>query len=57
MKTIFSGIAIAIFLWFIMFSPWTAQKVNFWAVMLIAGILLSSYSFLNDKEILFKKLN
>lgn len=57
MRKILFGIAIAIFLWFIMFSPWTAQKVNFWAVMFIAGILLSSYSFLNDKAILLKKFN
>lgn len=57
MRKILFGIAIAIFLWFIMFSPWTAQIINFWAVMFIAGILLSSYSFLNDRAILLKKFH
>lgn len=57
MRKILFGISVAIFLWFLMFSPWTAQKVNFWAVMFIAGILLSSYSVLNDKAILLKKFN
>lgn len=57
MRKILFGIAIAIFLWFIMFSPWTAQKVNFWAVIFIAGILLSSYAFLNEKSILLRKFN
>lgn len=55
MRKVIIGIAIAIIFWFVMFSPSTAQKVNFWVVMFSAGIVLSAYSLVNDKEkILFE---
>ncbi|MGC9077514.1 MAG: CPBP family intramembrane glutamic endopeptidase [Candidatus Kapaibacteriota bacterium] len=50
MKSIVWGFVIALFLWFIMFSPYTAQKVNFWAVMFISGLILSAYSFFHLKN-------
>lgn len=40
------GIAIALCFWFVMFSPITAQKINFWAVMSIATTSLILYTFL-----------
>ncbi|MFN3781611.1 MAG: lysostaphin resistance A-like protein [Candidatus Kapaibacteriota bacterium] len=50
MRQVIIGIAIATIFWFIMFSPFTAQKVNFWAVMSIAAVVLSSYSYLSLKN-------
>lgn len=55
MKRIVVGIFIALVLWFIMFSPFTAREVNFWAVMFLAGIILSAYSIGNLKN-QFKEL-
>lgn len=43
---LFIGIAIAFCFWFVMFSPITAQKINFWAVMSIATVSLILYTFL-----------
>lgn len=40
------GIAIALCFWFVLFSPFTAQKINFWAVMSVATISLTLYTFL-----------
>ncbi len=57
MISIFIGIVIAFGFWFVMFSPYTAQKVNFWAVMFLAAVTLSTYSFLSLKKKLFKLLN
>ncbi len=39
------GFAIALFFWFLMFSPITAQRVNFWAVMSVATSILILYTF------------
>lgn len=50
MKKLLIGATLAFVLWFIMFSPWTAQKVNFWAVMFVSGLLLTSYVYLQDKK-------
>ncbi|MFN3306573.1 MAG: lysostaphin resistance A-like protein [Candidatus Kapaibacteriota bacterium] len=50
MRQVIIGIAIATIFWFIMFSPFTAQKVNFWAVMSIAAVVLTSYSYLSLKN-------
>ncbi len=50
MKRIIIGVIIAFVFWFIMFSPVTAQKVNFWAVMSIAAIVLASYSYFSSKS-------
>ena len=38
------GCVIAAILWFVMFSPWTAPHLNFWTMMTISGIILTSYS-------------
>lgn len=36
------AIATATILWFIMFSPWTAPKVNFWYTMTASAIILTT---------------
>lgn len=47
MGTIAGLSALALAFWFVMFSPWTAPHVNFWAVMFAAtGTLASSALFL-----------
>lgn len=44
-KKVIPGFLIAIVFWFIMFSPWTKDLFNFWAVMLTATATLMIYSF------------
>lgn len=44
MKKPLAGFFIAAVLWTIMFSPWTAPHVNFWVMMTISGLILTSYS-------------
>ena len=34
------GLALAAVLWFLMFSPWTAERVPFWLTMAVASFLL-----------------
>ena len=36
------AIGIAAVLWFIMFSPWTAPHLNFWAAMSVSALILSA---------------
>ena len=43
-KLIISTLTVAI-LWFVMFSPWTAPHLNFWAAMSVSGIALMAISF------------
>ena len=43
-KRIVAGILIATVLWFVMFSPWTAPYVNFWIMMTVSGVILTSYT-------------
>ncbi len=38
------GVVLAFALWFVMFSPLTAQHVNFWAMMTIAAVTLTVYA-------------
>ena len=38
------GFFIALVLWTIMFSPWTAPYVNFWIMMTCSGLILTTYS-------------
>ena len=38
------GIFLAAVLWTIMFSPWTAPHINFWAMMTCSGALLTLYT-------------
>lgn len=42
-KLIF-GICLAVVLWTIMFSPWTAPHVNFWVMMTCSAITLTLYT-------------
>ncbi len=39
---IWTAVATAAILWFIMFSPWTAPLVNFWYTMTAAAIILTT---------------
>jgi len=43
-------IAIAIGLWFVMFSPWTASHLNFWVSMLFSASVLLTMSFCLGKD-------
>lgn len=38
---VFAAVILACALWFVMFSPWTASRVNFWYTMAGAGLLLT----------------
>jgi len=53
MKKIIIPILIAIIFWFVMFSPWTKEYVNFWLTMTAAGITLTLMSAFLGKD--FKK--
>ena len=44
MKKPLVGFFIALVLWTIMFSPWTAPHVNFWIMMTFSGLILTTYS-------------
>ncbi len=44
MIKIITGYIIAFIFWFIMFSPWTSSRVNFWVMMVISTGLLTIYS-------------
>lgn len=50
MKNIFFSFLIAALLWFFMFSPWTANKINFWLAMSIAALILSFLSLYNQRN-------
>lgn len=53
MKRIIIPILIAIIFWFVMFSHWTKEYVNFWLTMTAAGITLTLMSAFLGKD--FKK--
>lgn len=38
------SVLVAATLWFIMFSPWTAPRVNFWACMVVSAIVLTCFT-------------
>lgn len=42
MKKLILPIVVAIVLWFVMFSPWTAPHLNFWITMALSGVVLST---------------
>jgi len=50
MRNLFLGCSLALFLWFVMFSPWTSQQINFWFVMSFSAVSLTSLSWLNQRE-------
>lgn len=39
------SVLVAAALWFIMFSPWTAPFINFWACMTASAIVLTCFAF------------
>lgn len=39
------SLLVASLLWFIMFSPWTAPHVNFWACMMVSAFILTCFAF------------
>ena len=43
------SLLIAALLWFIMFSPWTASQVNFWACMTASAIVLTCFALVFGK--------
>jgi ABC-type transport system involved in cytochrome c biogenesis permease subunit len=42
--------ALATFFWFVMFSPWTAPRLNFWLVMTMATAVLSAAGLWLQRE-------
>ena len=40
-----ASLLVAALLWFIMFSPWTAPQVNFWACMTASAVVLTCFAF------------
>jgi len=50
MKTVKWPLLVGATLWFIMFSPWTAQYVNFWAMMSASGVILTSLAYLGTRQ-------
>ncbi len=46
MRQVLYGFTIAAVFWFIMFSPWTKDSVNFWFIMLPAASILIVYSLI-----------
>ena len=54
-KGVIAGIAVAAALWFVMFSPWTAPRVDFWCMMTASAITLTCVSRLLCPE-LFREL-
>lgn len=50
------AVAVAALFWFYMFSPWTQGRPNFWLVMSVAAVTLSSLclAFTQDRKALLK---
>lgn len=42
MKRLAGTVVLAAVLWTVMFSPWTAPKVNFWAMMTLSAVTLAT---------------
>lgn len=51
MKKVIFAIIIAATFWFVMFSPWTKEYVNFWITMGIAGVTLILMSAFLGKDL------
>ncbi len=45
LKKTWAGVAVAFVLWFIMFSPITGPRLNFWYAMTTSAVVLTSYTF------------
>ncbi len=51
MKRALAPILVALVLWFLMFSPWTAPLLNFWIVMAISGAVLTTMSLTRSDDL------
>ncbi len=49
-KNVWTGIAVAALLWFVMFSPLTAPHLNFWYAMSASAVILIALSTLLQRE-------
>lgn len=55
-RLLIAFVSVAALLWFIMFSPWTKNFVNFWYMMTFSGVVLICIErFANKKHHLYKK--
>ncbi|MBR6347032.1 MAG: CPBP family intramembrane metalloprotease [Bacteroidales bacterium] len=56
MRKLALAVGLAAFFWFYMFSPWTSGRPNFWLVMSVAAVVLSSLclAFTPDRKALLK---
>ena len=43
-------VVVAAVLWFVMFSPWTAPRVNFWYTMTFSAVVLTTLATLSCRE-------
>lgn len=50
MKSVAFGILIAVVFWFVMFSPWTKDSVNFWFTMIAATTVLTTLSLIAGRK-------
>lgn len=50
MKKVVVAVVVAAILWFIMFSPWTSGKVNFWYTMTLSAVTLTALATLFCRE-------
>lgn len=50
MRNVWTGIAVAAMLWFVMFSPLTAPRLNFWYAMSASAVVLIALSTLFRRE-------
>ena len=55
LSTLLIALFIAAILWFLMFSPWTAGRLNFWLEMSCAAVVLTTLTFVftPDRKVLF----
>ena len=51
MKKVALPILVALALWCVMFSPWTAPHLNFWVTMALSGVVLSTMSLALSPEL------
>ncbi len=51
MRGVVAGISVAAVLWFVMFSPWTSPRLNFWYAMTFSAIVLTTISLTLCREI------
>lgn len=56
LRRLIASILVAAVFWFYMFSPWTQGRPNFWLVMSVAAVVLSSLclAFTPDRKALFR---